>query len=131
MGVEAMELDILFLVIIIGIVIRLYCLVSNLKEAVKFDVVEHSFVRLVDTDSNVMSITHATKDSNLKQGGMLLMQSEALEKMFEHADSEELLKYELQFRFERRRFLKRMQENGIIDLQKERAEFLKQLKIKL
>ena len=57
-------------------------------------------------------------DAALKRCGLLLMQGEALERMFEHADENELQQYEIQFRFERRRILKGLQELKVLDLQK-------------
>ncbi|MCG9760711.1 hypothetical protein L1D50_16535 [Pseudoalteromonas sp. Isolate6] len=123
-----MDLETLFLLTMLGLLARLIHLVLGLKNFVKVEVKEsYSKVQLVENSSNVKSIMQTRTAAALKRCGLLLMQGEALERMFEHADESEIQRYEIQFRFERRLILKGLQELKILDLQKERANFIKKM----
>lgn len=123
-----MDLETLFLLTMLGLLVKLVSLVLGLKNFLNVEAKEsYSKVQLVESSSNVKSIMQTRTDAALKRCGLLLMQGEALERMFEHADENELQQYEIQFRFERRRILKGLQELKVLDLQKERANFIKKM----
>ncbi|NOU53123.1 hypothetical protein HG263_21720 [Pseudoalteromonas sp. JBTF-M23] len=125
-----MDLSTLFLVVMIGIVMRLYSLVLNLKDLGNAEAqVSQQNIRLVNP-SNVHSISSARKEAPLQEGCIMLARSETLEKFFEHATEEQIEKYELQFRIERRALLRRLQALGYLDLHKERDKYFKELNVK-
>ncbi|MDK2598642.1 hypothetical protein [Pseudoalteromonas obscura] len=124
-----MELDTLFLVLMIGFVVRLAALVMSLKNSDRQEEMERDdpIVSLVEKPQNVESIARKSKENDLLEAARLLVKSDALEKMFEHACELDLQQYDLEFRFEKRQFLKGLQRKGIIDINKEKEVYIKRV----
>jgi len=108
-----MSFEILIFLMILAAVLSV---IAQAKSILKFNAkLVNLRVKIVDKSHNVESIVHYKREQALREAAQLLLKTESLEKMFEFASDEELRKYEIEFRFERRRNLVRLKALGILE----------------
>ncbi|MCG9768645.1 hypothetical protein L1D59_08485 [Pseudoalteromonas piscicida] len=110
-----MKFEVLLLAMIFGCCVYLYYMAFRLKSLIKVIEVPSKPRLASHSANNVTSLSSHKKEVLLDQSIQLLAKTESYEKHFEHASKEEIIHFDMEFRFERRRLLKALKNIGYFD----------------